>query len=77
MAVRLAARLPLSEARMGVMVVPMFPPRMMAHPRLKLIHPCEHMISVMANVAAELWATMVRTMPKMKKMITDQNPSVA
>ena len=48
-AVLLAARLPLSDASTGVMVVPMLPPRIIAHPRAKEIHPCEHMISVMAN----------------------------
>ena len=39
MAVRLAARLPLSEASTGVMVVPMLPPRMMAQPSSNEIHP--------------------------------------
>ncbi len=54
MAARFAARLPLSEASTGVMVVPMLPPRIMAHPSSNEIQLWEHMISVMANVAAEL-----------------------
>ena len=74
MAVRLALIFPLSDARIGVMVVPMFPPRIMAHPSSNDIHPCEHMISVMANVAAELWAIIVKTMPRAKKIRTDPRP---
>ena len=53
-AVRFAARLPLKEANIGVMVVPIFPPNIIAHPKRNDIHPWEHIIRVMANVAAEL-----------------------
>ncbi len=75
-AVRFAARLPLREARIGVMVVPILPPRIIAHPSSKLIQPCEHMIRVIANVAAELYATIVRIMPKKKKISTEPKPRV-
>ncbi len=73
-AVRLAATFPLSDARIGVIVVPMLPPRIMAQPRENEIQPCEHIISVMAKVAAELCATIVTTMPSAKKISTDKNP---
>ena len=59
-AVRLAATFPLSDARIGVIVVPMLPPRIMAQPRENEIQPCEHIISVMAKVAAELCATIAK-----------------
>ena len=58
----------------GVIVVPMLPPRIMAQPRENEIQPCEHIISVMAKVAAELCATIVTTMPSAKKISTDKNP---
>ena len=74
MAVRLAATLPLRDAKIGVMVVPMFPPRIMAHPSVNEIHPCEHIISVIANVAAELWAIMVITIPRTKNISTLHAP---
>ena len=74
MAVRLAAILPLSDARIGVMVVPMLPPKIMAQPNVNDIQPCEHIISVMANVAAELCAIMVNTMPRPKNISTDHTP---
>lgn len=74
MAVRFAARLPESEASTGVMVVPMFPPRIMAQPRVNEIQPCEHMIRVMANVAAELCATIVMITPIAKKIRIEPAP---
>ena len=74
MAVRRAARLPLREARIGVMVVPMLPPRMTAQPKAKDIQPCDHMMRVMAKVAADDCTTMVRMMPTAKNISTDQMP---
>ena len=74
MAVRFALIFPLNEARIGVMVVPMLPPRIMAQPKVNDIHPCEHIIRVMAKVAAELWAIIVKTMPKVKKISIEPRP---
>ena len=74
MAVRLAATLPLIEASSGVTVVPILEPSTRAQARSKVIHPLEHMISVMAKVAADDWMTMVTTMPTRQKMSTLPNP---
>ena len=74
MAVRLAATLPLIDASRGVMVVPMLEPSTSAQARGKSIHPLEHMISVMANVAAELWMIMVTNRPTRVKISTELKP---
>lgn len=74
MAVRFAATLPLNDARIGVMVVPMLEPSTMAHDRSNPIQPFEHMISVMANVAADDCMIIVSTRPTSRKMHTDPKP---
>jgi len=47
--------LPLIDASSGVIHVPMFDPKITAHARSYVIQPFEHMISTMANVAADDW----------------------
>lgn len=74
MAVRLAATLPLIEASSGVTVVPMFEPSTSAHARSNVIHPLLHIISVMANIAAELWIIIVTTTPTRQNISTDPKP---
>ena len=71
---RFAATLPLSDARIGVMVVPMFEPRTSAHARSNVIQPLVHIISVMANVAADDWMTIVTTRPTRVKMSMERRP---
>ncbi len=73
-AVRLAATFPLMEASRGVIVVPMFEPSTSAQAKGKSIHPLEHIMRVMAKVAAELWMTMVSTRPTRQKISTEPNP---
>ena len=41
----------------------------------KGIHPCVHMISVMATVALDDWTMMVRIVPKSRKIRRDGYPS--
>ena len=74
MAVRFAATFPLIDARMGVMVVPMLEPNTRAHARSKSIHPLEHIIRVMAKVAADDCMIIVSTRPTRAKMHTDPKP---
>ena len=71
---RFAATFPLMEARRGVTVVPMFEPRMRAQERSKSIHPFEHIISVIANVAADDCITIVTTSPTNMNISTDPKP---
>ena len=73
-AVRFAATLPLIEARRGVMVVPIFEPSTTAHARSKVIHPFVHIISTMANVAADDWMMAVMIMPTNRNSSTDMKP---
>ena len=49
----LAATLPLSDARIGVIVVPMLLPSTMAHAISNGIQPFVHIIRTIANVAAD------------------------
>ena len=56
------------------MVVPMLLPSTMAQPIENGIQPLLHIIITMANVAAELWITMVISKPAMMKMSTERNP---
>ena len=74
MAVRLAATFPLIDASSGVMVVPMLEPSTSAQARSKVIQPLLHIMSVMANMAAELWIIIVTTMPTRQKISTEPNP---
>jgi hypothetical protein len=73
-AVRLAATLPLIDARRGVMVVPIFEPSTRAQARSKVIHPLLHMIRVMANMAADDWIIMVTSIPTRQKIRTEPKP---
>ncbi|CCX43962.1 unknown [Prevotella sp. CAG:1031] len=68
---RFAAVFPLSEARIGVIVVPIFEPSTMAQLKSKPIHPFEHIISVMAKVAADDWIIIVSTTPTSMKIQTE------
>ena len=70
----LACVLPVSAARLAVMVVPIFSPRTSAAPSSKLIQPFAHMISVIAIVAAEACTIMVSTVPISTKSSTDIYP---
>ena len=74
MAVRLAATFPLIEASSGVMVVPILEPSIRAHARSKVIHPFEHIIRVMANIAADDWIIVVTSIPTKRKISTEPNP---
>ena len=77
MAVRFAATFPLMEARSGVMVVPILLPSTTAHARSNEIHPFVHMMSTMANVAADDCMIAVMTMPTTRKSNTDPKPMEA
>ncbi len=74
MAVRLAATFPPIDAMSGVMVVPMLEPSTSAHDRSKSIQPLLHMMSVMANVAALDWMTIVSIMPTNVNISTETKP---
>ena len=56
------------------MVVPIFEPSTRAHARSNVIQPFEHIISVMANVAADDWIIIVSTMPTSVKISIDVTP---
>ena len=71
---RFAATLPLIDARIGVIVVPILLPSTSAQARSKVIQPLLHMISVMANVAADDWITMVTMMPTAVNISIDRMP---
>ena len=76
-AVRFAATFPLIDARIGVIVVPIFEPSTSAHARSKVIHPFVHIISVIANVAADDCITIVNTMPTARNINIEDMPIVA
>ena len=72
-----AAMFPLSAARIGVMVVPMLLPSTIAQAMSKGIQPLEHMMSTIANVAADDWIIIVTTRPAATNIITEANPREA
>ena len=73
-AVRFAATFPLIDASSGVMVVPMLLPSTTAQARSNDIHPLVHIISTMANVAADDWMTAVTIIPTSRNSSTEVKP---
>ena len=71
---RLAATLPLNDASIGVTVVPILLPKTRAQARSNVIQPLLHIISTMANVAADDCIIMVRTTPTRQKISTERKP---
>ena len=69
-----AITLPETEAMIGVIQVPILPPRTSAAARSKVIQPLLHIISAMAKVALEACTTIVSTRPTPAKISTDQKP---
>lgn len=73
----LGGHIPLNDARIGVTVVPMLLPKTRAQARSNVIQPLLHMISTMANVAADDWIIMVRITPTRQNISTERTPSEA